>query len=649
MMASAETAGRQELDRQDAERFRLLADHLSGVFWTMEFPGPRITYVSPAFELLWGMDRDALYADRETWVAATHPEDAARVQAAFEALSGTGRFDVEYRIATPSGVRWVHDRAYPVMDGAGVLQRIVGFAEDVTPRRIAEIERDHLFAMEHASRTAAEAAGRDHAAALALVDTILMAMPAGCAFFDRELRFARVNEALAALNGASVAEHLGRTLAEVVPEMAASQEPLIRGVLEGGPPIVDREISGETPAHPGAERYWLVSYYPVPGEDGAPRGVGAIIVDITQRKRIEETLRLTTERFELAVHQAPVVVFNQDRQLRYTWISNPPPGMTVESAVSGTDDDLFPPDEAAMLIDLKRAVIASGVGKRQEVRVTVGGIGLVYDLRVEPLLNAAGDVTGITCAAVDITAQRALERVQDDLLASISHDLLNPLAAIRGNAQLLRRRVTAGQSDPPSLLTGIERVEELTDRMEAMIAEPVDVARLRGGHALQLEVDSTDLVTLVQSCVDEYQALARGHRIDLDARVDRLVGVWDARRLTRVLDNLLTNAIKYSPDGGPIGVSVDVVADTAGTPWAELRVSDAGVGIPPLDLPHIFERFRRGTNVDAIGGAGIGLAGARRVVEQHGGTIEGASEVGQGSTFTVRLPLRPPLTPSPGQ
>jgi signal transduction histidine kinase len=113
-------------------------------------------------------------------------------------------------------------------------------------------------------------------------------------------------------------------------------------------------------------------------------------------------------------------------------------------------------------------------------------------------------------------------------------------------------------------------------------------------------------------------------------------------RLVRVLDNLLANGIKYSPNGGEIEVSL-ARQDDGGAAWAVLAVRDHGLGIPAADRPRVFERFRRARNVvGLIGGTGIGLASTRQIVEQHGGTITVVSQEGVGSTFTVRLPLTPP-------
>jgi signal transduction histidine kinase len=136
----------------------------------------------------------------------------------------------------------------------------------------------------------------------------------------------------------------------------------------------------------------------------------------------------------------------------------------------------------------------------------------------------------------------------------------------------------------------------------------------------------------------EQQRTTGKHQIVVAATQAAVVGLWDQARLARVLVNLLSNAIKYSPAGGEVRVSVGRQEDAAGA-WAVLAVQDHGVGIPVSDLSRIFERFQRGGNVAAIGGTGIGLAGARQIVAQHGGSIGVESHEGVGSTFTVRLPL----------
>ena len=147
-------------------------------------------------------------------------------------------------------------------------------------------------------------------------------------------------------------------------------------------------------------------------------------------------------------------------------------------------------------------------------------------------------------------------------------------------------------------------------------------------------------IQLARQALQEHQQTTNRHALQLDTSLDKVVGVWDLPRLERVFNNLLGNAIKYSPEGGVICVQVHSEGGLTGERWAVVRVTDQGEGIPEVDLPHIFERFRRGANVEGrIPGTGIGLAGARRILEQHGGGIGVESRVGRGTTFTIRLPI----------
>jgi PAS domain S-box-containing protein len=239
------------------------------------------------------------------------------------------------------------------------------------------------------------------------------------------------------------------------------------------------------------------------------------------------------------------------------------------------------------------------------------------------------------------TAQEAL-RVRDAFLGTISHDLRTPLATIRGMVQLaLRQARRIENAEGARLSDRLAAAEAASGRMAAMIDEILDLTRLESGRTLDLNRRPTDLVALVERLALDQQRNAPLHTVAVEKSVRTLVGDWDGDRVERVIANLLSNAVKYSPGGG--AVSVAVCAPAAGeAPLAEVRVQDQGVGIPARDLPHIFERFHRGANVvGRIRGVGIGLAGAKQIIDQHGGTLAIASVEGEGTTVTVRLPLTP--------
>jgi signal transduction histidine kinase len=187
-------------------------------------------------------------------------------------------------------------------------------------------------------------------------------------------------------------------------------------------------------------------------------------------------------------------------------------------------------------------------------------------------------------------------------------------------------------------------IDSLASKMTAQIDELLDLASLQAGQQLELNRQPTDLVALAQRVAEECQQITEQVELRVDVMVPELVGNWDQVRLARVLSNLFENAIKYSPHQTTVTVVVKE-EERAGNTWAILEVRDQGIGIPESELTRIFERFYRASN--AAGqrkGTGLGLASSHQIVEQHGGTITVHSRIGEGSTFTVYLPIIP--TPS---
>jgi len=236
-------------------------------------------------------------------------------------------------------------------------------------------------------------------------------------------------------------------------------------------------------------------------------------------------------------------------------------------------------------------------------------------------------------------AQQAV-RVRDEFLAAASHDLRTPVTSIKAFAQMLARRAGRVERVPAAeIVDAVQAIEAAATRVTAHLDELLDLSRLHAGQPLQLNRRPTDLVALCREIVAAHQPLAGERRLVLDAQPERLLGMWDGVRLGRVLDNLLANAIKYSAEGSEVLIRLRRGA-FAGQPAAVLQLIDHGIGIPEANLPHVFDRFFRGGNVgERVPGTGIGLAGAREIVRQHGGEITIASREGEGTTVTVTLPL----------
>jgi signal transduction histidine kinase len=233
--------------------------------------------------------------------------------------------------------------------------------------------------------------------------------------------------------------------------------------------------------------------------------------------------------------------------------------------------------------------------------------------------------------------QAAQEAVQarDTFFSVASHELKNPLTALLGNAQLLQRRLhqEVALSDRNQRMLGV--IVEQAGRLNKLIAEMLDVGRIASGH-LALTRGAVDLVALAERVVAEVQPTLTDHTLAFERLAPSLVVDGDAVRLEQVLQNLLQNAIKYSPEGGSVAVRVERQGHLAC-----LAVTDQGIGIAPEDLPRLFQRFYRAEHESAggIAGLGIGLYVVKEIVSLHDGTIDVQSALGGGSTFTVRLPL----------
>jgi two-component system phosphate regulon sensor histidine kinase PhoR len=247
----------------------------------------------------------------------------------------------------------------------------------------------------------------------------------------------------------------------------------------------------------------------------------------------------------------------------------------------------------------------------------------------------------------DVRALKEAERLKDDFIGIAAHELRNPMAALRGYAQMLARQTNAGTSAEAGVgaseasdelrAEALEAIEQATLRLVELTDDLLDVTRLQGGR-LELHPEPTDLAALARHVAKRLQITTEQHRIMVDADPEYVVAAIDAQRTEQVLTNLLNNAIKYSPDGGDVHVCVREDA-TAGT--AEVEVRDLGIGIPAEQQARIFGRFARADNARdrGITGTGLGLYLSRELVERQGGRIWFESAEGHGTTFHVSLPL----------
>ena len=292
------------------------------------------------------------------------------------------------------------------------------------------------------------------------------------------------------------------------------------------------------------------------------------------------------------------------------------PGLSLEEAVAGG----WPLSEHSVLYVEGDLLHTSG---------STLSVGITY----APLFDEQGRLRNIIANVRDITKFKEAERAKSTFISVISHELKTPVSLIKGYASTLRREDV--EWDRETVLNGLQVIEEEADKLAQLIDNLLDVTRLQAG-TLKLKFSSLQFDELARKVADKFRTQSAAHTIVTSFPPDFPVIQGDEQRLEQVLSNLLSNAIKYSPDGGQITITGEVLDNAI-----QVSVSDEGIGLSPEQQELIFERFYRVDNAltRETQGAGLGLYIVRSIIEAHGGTIWVESEPGKGTTFTFTLPL----------
>jgi PAS domain S-box-containing protein len=381
--------------------------------------------------------------------------------------------------------------------------------------------------------------------------------------------------------------------------------------------------------------------------------------EIAERKQVEyalreaeQALRASEERFRVALASAPIVVFNQDRDLRYTWVYNPK-WMTEASLIGKHDRDFMPVESVAPITAIKQSVLDTGAGRREEVAVDRDGMTHYFDFTVEPLRDATGAIIGITAATFDISEQkhaqyeavqnerlrveveknRKLVQMKQDFITMVSHEFRTPLTIIHSSKDLLQHyhtRMSEAHRDEHLVRIGVQ-VHKMVEMLDNIL-----LLSSASAGMLEFQPKLLNVRVFCRSVFDEFTSRHAG-KFELSFTCadacDTTIAI-DERLLRPALLNLLANAAKYSHAGGLIAFSVECDESEA-----LLHVTDYGIGIPPDDHEKLFEPFYRAHNVRDIGGVGLGLAITKNNLSVHGAMITVESREGAGTTFTVHLPL----------
>ncbi|MCU0548802.1 MAG: PAS domain-containing protein [Leptolyngbya sp. Prado105] len=395
--------------------------------------------------------------------------------------------------------------------------------------------------------------------------------------------------------------------------------------------------------------------------EGRVKQILGIVEDVTPRKSAELALSLANERFNLMTSAVNGLVYDYDLQRNHVVRSAGLTelfGYSIEEAEPTSTwwwNLIHPEDRAAFdLKEMRQQMMArSRISGEYRVRHKDGHYIWVEE-RSFVLLDDAGQPARMVGCTTDITKRKQFEfereqllaqtqaakeeseranQSKDEFLAIVSHELRSPLNAILGWAGVLQSK----QLSPEKVQQALATIERNARSQNQLIEDLLDVSRMIRGD-LRLTMTSVNLIHVVEMTLQNVQLMAEAKQITLcssiDLSLDLIVG--DENRLRQVVTNLLTNAIKFTPNGGRVEIEV-----SSTNAMAQIVVRDTGKGIEADFLPYVFDRFRSGARSKE--GLGLGLAISRHLVERHGGVITAESSgVGQGATFTVRLPFHQP-------
>ena len=364
--------------------------------------------------------------------------------------------------------------------------------------------------------------------------------------------------------------------------------------------------------------------------------------EVEERLRAERALRISEERFRVALKSGAIIVAHVDTDLRYTWMYNPNPDVASEEVIGRRADELLPPGEAEPLMNLMRQVLATGAGARGEVTYHLPDGAHTYDVVAEPLHDAEGRVVGVTTAALDITeqhkAQQALLQAEKltlagKLAASFAHEIKNPLQAVIGCLGLARELVANGEDATRYFDVAqeeLQRANRLVSQMRDMHQAPADSISDGAGRT------PSDVNALLDRVLTLSDREARNRGVIVERAFGEGLPALSLvpGHLEQVALNLVLNALDAMPHGGTLTVRTGLDAGNGDGGQVVIEVQDTGVGMSPDVAAHVFDDFYSTKPT----GLGLGLFICRRIVEGYEGRIDLETAEGQGARFIVRLP-----------
>lgn len=646
----------EEALRQAEERVQAFIESASDMIYFQGLDGS-LSMLNPANAEITGYSIQEFEENPHIWREIVHPDDQKIAEAFFaEHPEGAPSFEIVYRLQRKDGEwRWVHSRMVGAKDASG---RYIGY--NCIDRDITEQKR-------------AEEALRERTAQLEALRQVGLELTAELDL--NSLLHSIVSRSIDLLEATAGGVYLYRPeddclvwTTTIGPNMGPIGSTLQQGeglsgrILETGEPIIVDDYSsweGRSPIYEDLSPAAIVGV-PIRWGDSF---LGVInVVDDLPRVFCQEDANLLS----LFANQAAVAIENArlyqrlqdyagrlEEQVEVRTAQVRAQYARLEAILQSIADGVVVTDVAGNVLQanpvargwltrdlspedadrFRRAIraLAARAHERPHRLLELKGIDL--ELKATPVIGSGSDHPFVVIDIHDVTYLKALDRMRSRFVTNVSHELRTPVTVIKLYASLMQRNPDRWQEYLDNL------VQEANDQAR-LVEDILQISRIDVGR-LEMQPEPISINALVDDTLANYQELAssRGLRLEKHLRETEPVALVDPDRMAQVLNNLVSNAIRYTPEGGSVTVSTgEAVVDQR--VWVTLKVSDTGIGIPADELPLIFDRFFRGEKPQRmqVPGTGLGLAIVREIVELHGGQVKVVSEVGEGTTFIVRIP-----------
>jgi len=566
------------------------------------------------------------------------PDERLRFKQQVEKAGFIKNFDVKLRKRDGTEIDCVLTSSIQKVEDGSILG-YQGFIWDITERKRAEKELEE-------ERN--------------VLRTVINNVPDYIYVKDNEGRYVMSNNAHVSFLGAVKPEEvIGKTAFELFPQdLAEKYHADDQEVIRSRKPIINRE---ELSTDETGKKVWnIMSKVPLRDSSGKIIGMVGIARDLTKRKEAEEKIKNYSKNLESMVEE-------RTRELNRALFDTEQARDRIDGILKSVGDSLIVTDLYNRVILMNRSAedllgirLSEVIDRpidfaiedktlRDRIKTTLdkkkSGYQFDFELPGEDsehhriiragtsvIEDRTGKQTGIITTMHDVTYEREIDRMKTEFISTAAHELRTPLTSIQGFSELLKIRDDMTEDERKECLSYINAQSV---NLAAIINDLLDISRIESGKGFSLDKAPCNIAELIREMVPSFQVQSKKHQFDLILSEEPIEMMADIDKMRQVFENILSNAVKYSPEGGEIRITGEIVEDRY-----QVSIEDKGIGMIPDQVERIFDKFYRADYSNtAIPGTGLGMNIVKYLVEAHGGEMRVESEVGKGTTVRFTIPL----------